>query len=129
MGILAEFSEYPEKQNQEKNLMAKSFNVAVAGATGAVGVEMIKTLEKRNFPVKNLKLLASSRSAGKVMEFKGEKIVIEELKAEMIACGADAIYLGYTAFGARSEMSGSCAVRPESASSEMRTPGKIIPPS
>ena len=62
--------------------MAKSFNVAVAGATGAVGVEMIKTLEKRNFPVKNLKLLASSRSAGKVMEFKGEKIVIEELKAD-----------------------------------------------
>ena len=82
MGILAEFSKYPEKQNQEKNLMAKSFNVAVAGATGAVGVEMIKTLEKRNFPVKNLKLLASSRSAGKVMEFKGEKIVIEELKAD-----------------------------------------------
>ena len=59
--------------------MAKSYNVAVAGATGAVGVEMIKTLEKRNFPVKNLKLLASSRSAGKTMEFKGEKLVIEEL--------------------------------------------------
>ena len=59
--------------------MAKSYNVAVAGATGAVGVEMIKTLEKRNFPVKNLKLLASSRSAGKTMDFKGEKLVIEEL--------------------------------------------------
>ena len=50
--------------------MAKEFNVAVAGATGAVGVEMIKTLEKRNFPVKNLKLLASSRSAGKTLEYK-----------------------------------------------------------
>ena len=59
--------------------MAKEFNVAVAGATGAVGVEMIKTLEKRNFPVKNLKLLASARSAGKTLEFKGEKIVIEEM--------------------------------------------------
>ena len=59
--------------------MAKSYNVAVAGATGAVGVDMIKTLEKRNFPVKNLKLLASSRSAGKTMDFKGEKLVIEEL--------------------------------------------------
>ena len=59
--------------------MAKEFNVAVAGATGAVGVEMLKTLEKRNFPVKNLKLLASARSAGKTMEFHGEKVVIEEM--------------------------------------------------
>ena len=59
--------------------MAKEFNLAVAGATGAVGVEMIKTLEKRNFPVKNLKLLASARSAGKTLEYKGEKIVIEEM--------------------------------------------------
>ncbi|MBR2911893.1 MAG: aspartate-semialdehyde dehydrogenase, partial [Lentisphaeria bacterium] len=59
--------------------MSKSFNVAVAGATGAVGVEMVKTLEKRNFPVKNLRLLASARSAGKTMKFHGEDIVIEEL--------------------------------------------------
>ena len=59
--------------------MAKEFNVAIAGATGAVGVEMLKTLEKRNFPVKNLKLLASSRSAGKTMQFKGETLVIEEM--------------------------------------------------
>ena len=59
--------------------MAKEFNVAIAGATGAVGVEMLKTLEKRNFPVKNLKLLASARSAGKTMQFKGETLVIEEM--------------------------------------------------
>lgn len=59
--------------------MSKNYNVAVAGATGAVGVEMLKTLEKRNFPVANLKLLASARSAGKTMKFKGEDIVIEEL--------------------------------------------------
>ena len=59
--------------------MANGFNVAVAGATGAVGVEMVKTLEKRNFPVKNLKLLASARSAGKTMKFKGEDVVIEEM--------------------------------------------------
>lgn len=58
--------------------MANGFNVAVVGATGAVGVEMIKTLEKRNFPVRNLKLLASARSAGKTVVFKGEKIAIEE---------------------------------------------------
>ncbi len=59
--------------------MAKEFNVAIAGATGAVGVEMLKTLEKRNFPVKNLKLLASARSVGKTFEFKGETIAVEEM--------------------------------------------------
>ena len=59
--------------------MANGYNVAVAGATGAVGVEMIKTLEKRNFPVKNLKLLASARSAGKTLKFKGEDVTIEEM--------------------------------------------------
>lgn len=59
--------------------MASGFNVAVAGATGAVGVEMIKTLEKRNFPVRNLKLLASARSAGKTLKFKGEDVKVEEM--------------------------------------------------
>lgn len=59
--------------------MAKEFNVAIAGATGAVGVEMLKTLEQRQFPVKKLRLLASKRSAGKTMTFRGEEIVIEEL--------------------------------------------------
>ena len=59
--------------------MAKEYCVAVAGATGAVGVEMINTLEKRNFPVSKIKLLASARSAGKTAMFKGEKVVIEEM--------------------------------------------------
>ncbi len=45
--------------------MSKEYNVAIAGATGAVGIEMIKTLEQRDFPVKNLRLLASARSIGK----------------------------------------------------------------
>ncbi len=62
--------------------MSNGFHVAVAGATGAVGVEMVKTLEKRNFPVRSLKLLASARSAGKTMRFKGEEVVIEELTAD-----------------------------------------------
>jgi len=53
--------------------------VAIAGATGAVGVEMIRCLEERNFPVKELKLLASARSAGKTMRFRGTDIVVEEL--------------------------------------------------
>ncbi len=57
----------------------KEYNVAVAGATGAVGNEMITTLEQRKFPVKKLKLLASSRSVGKTISFRGEEIEVEEL--------------------------------------------------
>ncbi|MDY6953432.1 MAG: aspartate-semialdehyde dehydrogenase [Thermodesulfobacteriota bacterium] len=59
--------------------MGKLFDVAVAGATGAVGNQMIACLEERDFPVKNLKLLATARSAGRKMRFKGEEIVVEEL--------------------------------------------------
>lgn len=59
--------------------MSKSYSVAVAGATGAVGVEMIKMLEQRNFPLQSLKLLASSRSAGKKMTFRGEELTVEEM--------------------------------------------------
>lgn len=57
----------------------KSVNLAVAGATGAVGTEMIKILEERNFPVKNIKFLASERSAGKRLRFCGEEIVVEKM--------------------------------------------------
>ncbi len=56
-----------------------SKNVIVAGATGAVGQEILRVLEKRNFPIKNIKLLASKRSVGKKLEFKGEQIAVEEL--------------------------------------------------
>ena len=54
-------------------------NVAIAGATGAVGCEFLKLMEARNFPIKNLKLLASKRSVGKTLSFCGEKITVEEL--------------------------------------------------
>jgi aspartate-semialdehyde dehydrogenase len=54
-------------------------HVAIVGATGAVGVEMIKTLEKRNFPVGKLTLLASARSAGKTMTWRGKEIAVQEL--------------------------------------------------
>lgn len=53
--------------------------VAIAGATGAVGQELLKVLEQRNFPVSELRLYASSRSAGKTMKFKGKDIIIEAL--------------------------------------------------
>ena len=46
----------------------KKYNVAILGATGAVGMEMLKVLQERDFPIQELRLLASSRSAGKVIE-------------------------------------------------------------
>ena len=57
-------------------------HVAIVGATGAVGVEMLLCLEQRNFPLSGLKLLASARSAGKRMQFRGKEIVVEELTHE-----------------------------------------------
>lgn len=60
----------------------KTYTVAILGATGAVGQEMRKLLEERNFPVGTLKLLASARSAGKEVLFRGKPIVIEEAREE-----------------------------------------------
>lgn len=54
-------------------------HVAVVGATGAVGIEMLKTLEKRNFPVGKMTLLASARSVGKTLPFRGQTVAIKEL--------------------------------------------------
>jgi aspartate-semialdehyde dehydrogenase len=59
--------------------MNRNPHVAVVGATGAVGIEMIKTLEKRGFPVGKLTLLASARSAGKKLKFRGQDIAVKEL--------------------------------------------------
>lgn len=58
------------------------YHVAVVGATGAVGQQMVQTLENRNFPIKKLMLLSSSRSAGKKMAFKGEEITVQEAVPE-----------------------------------------------
>ena len=62
--------------------MKKHYNVAVVGATGEVGKTMREILEERDFPVNNIKLLASERSEGKIVEFKGEKIKVEKLEKE-----------------------------------------------
>src|SRR5512138_135041 len=59
--------------------MNRTPHVAVVGATGAVGIEMIKTLEKRKFPVGKLTLLASARSVGKKLKLRGEQITVKEL--------------------------------------------------
>src|SRR5437868_8238978 len=60
-------------------------HVAVVGATGAVGIEMLKTLEKRSFPVGKLTLLASARSVGKKLKFRGEEITVQELTKNAFA--------------------------------------------
>lgn len=62
--------------------MGQALHVAVVGATGAVGQEMVKTLERRRFPVRRLTLLASARSVGKTIRFHGEEIEVQELKPE-----------------------------------------------
>jgi aspartate-semialdehyde dehydrogenase len=62
--------------------METGFHVAVVGATGAVGAQMLKTLAERNFPISKLTLLSSKRSAGKIITFKEEDYVIQEATPE-----------------------------------------------
>jgi aspartate-semialdehyde dehydrogenase len=65
--------------------VGKIYNIAVVGATGAVGAELLAVLERRAFPVGNLRLLASARSIGKKLRFRGETIPVEELNDESFA--------------------------------------------
>ncbi|MGO4696503.1 aspartate-semialdehyde dehydrogenase [Paenibacillus sp. 2TAB26] len=60
----------------------KLFNVAVVGATGAVGEQILKLLASRNFPIRKLKLLSSARSAGTKITFKDQELTVEEAKPE-----------------------------------------------
>src|SRR5262245_34382584 len=53
--------------------------VAIVGATGAVGLELLACMEKRNFPLRDLRLMASSRSAGRQLAFRGAQHTVEEL--------------------------------------------------
>ena len=68
----------------------KTYTVAVLGATGAVGQEMIKILQERNFPVGKLIPLASARSAGKTLKFRGEDVIIQEAREDAFA-GVDIV--------------------------------------
>ncbi len=63
---------------KEGTKMSKEYNVAILGATGAVGTRMIQQLEQSTIPVKSVKLLASAKSAGKQLSFKGQPITVEE---------------------------------------------------
>ncbi len=67
----------------------KEYNVAVVGATGAVGRMMLSVLEEKNFPVKNLRLFASPKSKGLKLSFKGEKIEVEVLEETKSFKGLD----------------------------------------
>ena len=59
--------------------MTRKPNIAVVGATGLVGSTFLKVLEERDFPFENIYMMASSRSAGKTINFKGKDYVVEEL--------------------------------------------------
>jgi aspartate-semialdehyde dehydrogenase len=74
-------------------------NIAIVGATGAVGVEILRVLERRNFPVDSLQLLASARSVGKTLEFKGKPYPVEELRSDAFK-GIDIAF--FSAGGSRS---------------------------
>jgi aspartate-semialdehyde dehydrogenase len=78
----------------------RQYNVAIAGATGAVGTEFLRLLEERPFPLASLRLLASSRSAGKTICFKGKQLEIEELTANSFQ-GCDIAF--FSAGGGRSK--------------------------
>lgn len=62
---------------EEEASLSKSYRIAILGATGAVGKELLELLESRNFPLSDLRLLASVRSAGKTLKFKGEELPVE----------------------------------------------------
>ncbi len=88
--------------------MGQGFHIAIAGATGAVGGEMLATLEKRGFPVRSLRLLASRRSMGRKLAFRGEMIPVEELRHDSFE-GIDLAL--FSAGAARSREFGHAAVR------------------
>lgn len=88
--------------------MSKEYNVAVVGATGAVGTEMLRILEKRRFPVRSLRPLASSRSVGRTLQFRGSQVKVDELRHDSF----DGIDIAlFSAGGARSREFAPAAVR------------------
>jgi len=65
--------------------MPKSYHVAIVGATGAVGVELLRVMERRDFPVADVRLLASPRSAGKTLDFRGRRFSVAALEEDSFA--------------------------------------------
>ena len=71
--------------------MEKRYNIAIVGASGAVGIELLDVLDRRAFPLKGVKLLASARSAGQTLQFRGEELRIEELREDSFS-GVDVAF-------------------------------------
>jgi aspartate-semialdehyde dehydrogenase len=88
--------------------MSQNYRVAIAGATGAVGVEFLRCLEQRRFPIASLRLLASARSRGKNMQFNGQAIDVEELTEHSFA-GVDIAF--FSAGGSISKKFGPLAAQ------------------
>lgn len=88
--------------------MARTYHVAVAGATGAVGTEFLQLLEQREFPLASLRLLASARSAGKTLCCRGREYQVEELTEDSFE-GCDIAF--FSAGGGRSKQFAAAAVR------------------
>jgi len=80
--------------------MSREPNVAVIGASGAVGAVFLRVAEERNFPIGSLKLLATARSAGRKLRFRGEDITVEETTAEALR-GADLVFCSATSDASR----------------------------
>ena len=83
-------------------------NLAIAGVTGAVGQEFLRILEERNFPFESVKMLASSRSAGKKFQFKGKEYTVEEMTDNSFA-GIDIAL--FSAGGSQSKKFGPAAAK------------------
>src|SRR5499427_313160 len=88
--------------------MSTSYRVAIAGATGAVGVEFLRCLEERRFPLVSLRLFASARSRGKMMTFSERKIEVEEMTKDSFA-GIDIAF--FSAGGSLSKEFGPIAAK------------------
>jgi aspartate-semialdehyde dehydrogenase len=77
--ILSQASFAQRGRNVTIHMAMRSYHIAVVGATGAAGTEVLRVLERRNFPVASLRAIGSERSAGKSVRFRGESIAIEKL--------------------------------------------------
>jgi aspartate-semialdehyde dehydrogenase len=101
-------SSTPENTNEPTVRNKRIPVVAIAGATGAVGVELMQCLEQRKFPLSELRLLASARSAGKKMQFRGKDVAVQELTDDSLE-GVDIAL--FSAGGAQSKRFAPAAVK------------------
>ncbi|MBX7157254.1 MAG: aspartate-semialdehyde dehydrogenase [Verrucomicrobiae bacterium] len=88
--------------------MKQGYHIAIVGATGAVGVELLRVLERRQFPVKQVTLLASAKSVGKKLSFQGQEIEVKELKDDAFT-GVDFAF--FSAGATRSRQFASVAIQ------------------